>query len=67
MKHQNDSNIMGEKMEPREVVACSLGAVLAFVILAIVLRYRHKRRQFKLRQSGRGKSVALGDDLSNDS
>lgn len=53
-------------MEPREIVAYSLGAILAFVLLAAVLRYRHNRRQFKLRQSGKGKSVPIGNELSKD-
>jgi cytochrome c biogenesis protein CcdA len=49
-------------MEPREIVAYSLGAILVFVILAVIWRYRHNRKQFKLRQTGKGKSIAVGDD-----
>jgi hypothetical protein len=51
-------------MEPREIVAYSLSAILAFVILAGLLRYRHNRKQFKLRQTGKNKSVSTREGTS---
>ncbi len=44
-------------MEDRHIIAYSLGAVLLAIVVFFVARYLNNRRQFKIRQSGRGKSV----------
>lgn len=44
-------------MEDRHILAYTLGATLVLIVAFVVVRYLNNRRQFKIRQSGRGKSV----------
>jgi hypothetical protein len=44
-------------MEDRHLVAYTLCAVLAVIVVAFTMRYLSNRRQFKIRQSGRGKTL----------
>lgn len=48
-------------METRLVIAYALCAVMALIFVAVAVRYLHNRRQFKIRQAGRGKSTNLAD------
>jgi hypothetical protein len=48
-------------METRLIIAFALCAVMALIFIAIVVRYVSNRRQFKIRQSGRGKNSANTD------
>jgi hypothetical protein len=45
-------------METRLIIAAALCAAMALISIAIALRYFSNRRQFKIRQSGRGKNSA---------
>lgn len=44
-------------METRLIVAFALCAIMALILAAVAVRYFHNRRQFKIRQSGRGKNL----------
>jgi len=44
-------------METRFIVAYTLSAVLILLALFAVSRYLQKRREFKIRQMGRGKNI----------
>jgi len=44
-------------METRVIVAYTLSAVLILLALFVVSRYLKKRREFKVRQMGRGKNI----------
>lgn len=44
-------------METREVVAYALCAIMVLFLLLAFARYRRNRRQFKIRQMGRGKNT----------
>ncbi len=44
-------------METRLIVAYVLCAVMALILVGVAVRYFNNRRQFKIRQSGRGKNV----------
>lgn len=50
-------------METRLVIAYALCAVMALIFTAFVIRHVSNRRQFKIRQSGRGKSAANSDGV----
>jgi hypothetical protein len=50
-------------METRLIIAFALCAVMALILIAIAVRYFSNRRQFKIRQSGRGKNLANADSL----
>jgi len=43
-------------METRHVIAYALCAVLALILVAVAVRYLNNRRQYKIRQAGRGKN-----------
>jgi hypothetical protein len=43
-------------METRVLIAYALCAVMAFILIFAVGRYLRNRRQFKIRQMGRGKN-----------
>lgn len=43
-------------MENRVIIAYALCAVMALVLAVVAARYVASRRQFKIRQSGRGKN-----------
>jgi hypothetical protein len=43
-------------METRLVVAYALCAVMVLILVAVAIRYLNNRRQFKIRQAGRGKN-----------
>ncbi len=45
-------------METRFIIAYALCAVMALVLVFVVGRYLRNRRQFKIRQMGRGKKPA---------
>jgi cytochrome c biogenesis protein CcdA len=44
-------------MEDRHIIAYALGAAMVLFIVFVMVRYVNNRRQFKLRQLGRGKST----------
>lgn len=44
-------------MEDRHFVAIALCALMALILIALTVRYFSNKRQFKIRQSGRGKNV----------
>ncbi len=44
-------------METRLVVAYALCAVMVLILVAVAIRYLNNRRQFKIRQAGRGKNI----------
>lgn len=50
-------------METRLIIAYSLCAVMALILAALTVRYFINRRQFKIRQSGRGKTTNAQDNL----
>lgn len=50
-------------MESRLVIAYSLCAIMLLVLVALAVRYFVNRRQFKIRQSGRGKTTNTQDNL----
>ncbi len=52
-------------METRVIVAYALCAAMLLAIAFGVSRYRKHRRQFKIRQMGRGKSIADVDNSSS--
>lgn len=43
-------------MENRLIIAYALCAIMVLILAAIAVRYFNNRKQFKIRQSGRGKS-----------
>lgn len=43
-------------MEDRHIIAYALCAIMVMILVAITVRYMNNRKQFKVRQSGRGKS-----------
>jgi hypothetical protein len=43
-------------METRLVVAYALCALMVLILVAVAIRYLNNRRQFKIRQAGRGKN-----------
>lgn len=43
-------------MENRLIIAYALCAMMVLILAAIAVRYVNNRKQFKIRQSGRGKS-----------
>jgi hypothetical protein len=45
-----------KQMEDRHIIAYTLCAAMVIFLSVFLARYLHNRRQFKLRQSGRGKS-----------
>jgi hypothetical protein len=53
-----------ERMETRLVVAYALCAVMALILAGVAVRYFNNRRQFKIRQSGRGKNTAGIDSVA---
>jgi hypothetical protein len=53
-------------METRLLVAYVLCALLAIVVFFAIGRYVRNRRQFKIRQSGRGKNVPGNDGMPRD-
>ncbi|MBL0922966.1 MAG: hypothetical protein IBJ12_00680 [Sphingomonadaceae bacterium] len=50
-------------METRLIVAYALCAALVLILSALAIRYASNRRQFKIRQSGRGKNIANPDNV----
>jgi cytochrome c biogenesis protein CcdA len=44
-------------METRLIVAYALCAALVLILAALAVRYANNRRNFKIRQSGRGKNT----------
>ena len=50
-------------MENRLIIAYALCAIMALILAAIAVRYVNNRKQFKVRQSGRGKS---GGSINSD-
>ncbi len=50
-------------MENRLLIAYALCAVMVLIITMITVRYLNNRKQFKIRQSGRGKGSSDGDSL----
>lgn len=50
-------------MESRLIIAYSLCAILLLILAAITFRYLNNRRQFKIRQSGRGKTTNVKDNF----
>jgi hypothetical protein len=50
-------------MESRLIIAYSLCAIMLLILAALVVRYFVNRRQFKIRQSGRGKTTNAQDNL----
>jgi hypothetical protein len=50
-------------METRLIIAFALCAVMALILTVFAVRYFSNRRQFKIRQSGRGKSPANIDEM----
>ena len=45
-------------MENRVIIAYALCAIMVLVLALVVARYVASRRQFKIRQSGRGKNLS---------
>jgi hypothetical protein len=43
-------------MENRLIIAYALCAVMLLILTAVAVRYANNRKQFKIRQSGRGKN-----------
>ncbi len=43
-------------MESRLMIAFALCAIMALIFIVAAVRYRNNRKQFKIRQSGRGKA-----------
>lgn len=43
-------------MENRLIIAYALCAIMVLILAAIAVRYVNSRKQFKIRQSGRGKN-----------
>ena len=52
-------------METRLIIAYSLCAVMALILAALAVRYFLNRRQFKIRQSGRGKTTNAQDNFAS--
>ena len=50
-------------MESRLIIAYSLCAIMLLILAALAMRYFINRRQFKIRQSGRGKTTNAQDNL----
>jgi hypothetical protein len=50
-------------METRLIVAYALCAALLLILAAFTVRYANNRRQFKIRQSGRGKNTPNPDNV----
>lgn len=50
-------------MESRLIIAYSLCAILLLILTALTVRYFNNRRQFKIRQSGRGKTTDAKDNF----
>jgi hypothetical protein len=50
-------------MESRLIIAYSLCAILLLILAALTVRYFNNRRQFKIRQSGRGKTTNAKDSF----
>jgi uncharacterized membrane protein YidH (DUF202 family) len=48
-------------METRFIIAYALCAVMALVLVFALVRYVRNRRQFKIRQMGRGKNLSDTD------
>lgn len=51
-------------METRVIVAYALCATMLLIAAFVVSRYLKQKRQFKIRQMGRGKNIADVDDAS---
>jgi cytochrome c biogenesis protein CcdA len=49
-------------METRHIVAYALCAALVLILVAFAVRYASNRRQFRIRQSGRGKSTNAAEN-----
>jgi hypothetical protein len=45
-------------MENRVIIAYALCAIMLLVLAVVIARYVASRRQFKIRQSGRGKNLS---------
>ncbi|HNW19572.1 MAG TPA: hypothetical protein PKK17_13780 [Sphingorhabdus lacus] len=50
-------------MESRLIIAYSLCAIMLLILAALTVRYLINRRQFKIRQSGRGKTTNVSDSF----
>jgi uncharacterized membrane protein SpoIIM required for sporulation len=50
-------------METRLIVAYALCAAMGLLLAAFSVRYVVNRRQFKIRQSGRGKNIAKPNNV----
>lgn len=50
-------------METRLIIAFALCAVMALILTVFAVRYTSNRRQFKIRQSGRGKNSTTVDSV----
>jgi hypothetical protein len=50
-------------MESRLIIAYSLCAIMLLILAALTVRYFINRRQFKIRQSGRGKTTNVSDSF----
>lgn len=50
-------------MENRLIIAYALCAIMALIFAGITMRYLNNKKQFKIRQSGRGKSS--GETISD--
>lgn len=50
-------------METRIIVAYALGALLVLILGAVAARHLANRRQFKVRQAGRGKNKGTTESL----
>jgi hypothetical protein len=50
------------QMENRVIIAYALCAIMVLVLAVLVARYVASRRQFKIRQSGRGKNLPNLED-----
>jgi hypothetical protein len=53
-------------METRHVIAYALCALLALIFVAVAVRYLNNRRQFKIRQAGRGKNISNPDGVASE-
>ena len=53
-------------METRIMVAYALCAAMALFFTLVIVRYMRIRRQFKIRQSGRGKNVVEADQTPSE-
>lgn len=51
-------------METRLVLAYALCAVMVLIFVTVAIRYLNNRRQFKIRQAGRGKNTNDIDGVS---